>query len=252
MIRKGFCFCLCFCLFIFFVSCQASPSTPQETTYNYPGLTWGMSPDQVIEALGLDKDSISQGTLESGDTYIEYEPKEEVFGKIPGIIALMFSEEKDELCMMKILYPGRTEETIQTIKSALEEQYGPLEDEVVIAVSPELSEDSSPLVTHSNKGSKDLFYWVGKQTLKEALTPQQAEQYQKNYSERNAYWKNESAWEQLLCNTHLSMITFNAQEQNPHDLSYPEGACFITFNGSFSFLAQYMQEEIDHSVSSVS
>ena len=171
MIRKGFCFCLCFCLFIFFVSCQASPSTPQETTYNYPGLTWGMSPDQVIEALGLDKDSISQGTLESGDTYIEYEPKEEVFGKIPGIIALMFSEEKDELCMMKILYPGRTEETIQTIKSALEEQYGPLEDEVVIAVSPELSEDSSPLVTHSNKGSKDLFLLGRKTDVKRGAYP---------------------------------------------------------------------------------
>ena len=250
--KRLVCLFLC-CLFLICLlsSCQPRISSDQEMV-DYPGLTWGMSPDQVIEALGVEKTDISQGTLESGATYIEYEPKEEVFGEVPGIIALMFSEEKDQLCMMKILYPGRTEETIQTIKSALEEQYGPLEDEVVIAVSPELSEYSSPLVIHSNKESKDLFYWVGKQTLKEVLTPQQAEQYQKNYSERNAYWKNESAWEELLCNTHLSMITFNAQEQNPHDLSYPEGACFITFNGSFSFLAQYMQEEIDHSVSSVS
>ena len=238
-----FCYLLAACLLC---SCQPRLSS-YEDMLNYPGLTWGMSPDQVKSALSLPDETTLQQTSD-GFSYFEYTPDEEVFGQVPGQIGILFGTEKEELTMVRVLYQGRTEEQIQTIKSALMENYGPLEDEVVISVregSPELT-----IETFHNKGSKDKFYWMGKETLKDILTPEQAERDQQNTVKNLPYWNNDEYWDQMLSHTSTSSIIFDATEKNTFDLAYLEGACYITFDGSRCLLPQLLQEQIDNSTSS--
>ena len=181
--RKRWLSACLFCLLIVCLSCscQVRDSRPEEW-FNYPGLTWGMTPEEVLSALHLTEDQVEID--EYGSSYdMYYSPQTEVFGQKPDTIVFRFGiwGSMKNLSYIVIAYPGNNEEIIQSLMDGISRRYGPLQDTVVLGTDSSVfsGADNPPSFSvFHNDDSDDEFIWVSEKKFADAFTQEQKQTLQ--------------------------------------------------------------------------
>lgn len=214
-------------------ACQAREPSPQETL-NFPGLAWGMSPEEALASLSADGAGVQE--QDSGSTRsIQYRPEEPLFGLTPEFVQLNFSVSGSDQALTDVLmvYSGATGEHIKTLRDNLSSQYGPLKNYVVLGVTYGPAPSSAPsLDSFQNLDSYDRFYWISSQTYGDLLTPETSAAYQKLLSENGrvkSYWDTQAYWDLYTEFTPVAHIELEGG-YNDYYHQYPDGACLIHFS----------------------
>ena len=202
-------------------SCQPKPPVDRETLC-YPGLSWGMTPQEVLGALGLTESQV-EITEEESVYGFSYSPQGDMFGQQPDAIWFQFSVwgSSKNLSQVIIAYPENNDEILQSLKNGITAQYGPLQDTVILGTdSSVFSPDEPPPVSFfDNQESNDEWVWVSSQKFGDMLTEEEKQFIQSRMSQAfpsssspdgTAYWSNPdyfSAYQKLNPVAQLSLIS---------------------------------------------
>ena len=219
-------FLCCVLLACLLSSCQPRLSS-DEDMLNYPGLTWGMSLQEVMDALHLTEDQV-QKTEDSYTVRISYSPGKELFGLTPKSVVFEFSiaHGQENLSDVFLIYPGQGEETIETLTTGIGNQYGPLKQ------GPIFQGDTPP--ASQSDGSSPENYWASPATLQDILTPQEAAAAQELLKERmpDYPWGESDYWQVYLQTMPVASITLRTGDRTTYRSADPEDTSEIHLDAS--------------------
>ena len=226
--------CLC-CILAACLLCSCRPRSPVEKeTLNYPGLSWGMSPQEVISALHLREDQV-QSMDDDSSFRVGYIPEDEIFGLKPANIIFDFiavgSEQK--LYKVSVTYPEGSSENIGTVKTSLEEYDGTLQEEVILGPNTLLPDpDPEAMTVFQNQPNGDEFYWVSDRKLRDlSWTEEEASRAQKHRQEQapsEDFWKDDECWKAYMETDPLVTIYLSNVEHAGH-----VNVCQISFSADY-------------------
>ncbi len=231
------CLVLCFSML---PACEKKPDKPAELTY--PGLEWGMSPEDLIAALSLEEGDYEKDDSGQGVSTILVNVPLLCFGAETSQILLYFNEIQSYdmgpcLMSIEVNYPEGTD--IQTVRRTMENYYGP-------SLDPDNDDPWDERVNHHVKqGSKNeghLVYWQSPEVLGDVLSEEIKREFyvmdgdplnpepgkQSNYGLKNAlceiYWAD-----------HANYIYQNLR--NLPEARFPSGG-YLLFKGG-DYVAAY-------------
>lgn len=229
-------FSLCFCVLLLSLmtcACQVRQPSPEETL-NFPGLSWGMTPEEALSALDVDQEDAQEQTSGSARS-VQYTPDEPIFGLSPEFIRLDFEISGSEQALTDIfaVYEGASSDHMETLRSGLSERYGPLKDHPILGVGYGASRSLDPIWrTFDNQDNRMRSYWTSAQVYGDLLTPEDSAAYQRLLPEDDlypSYWDNPAYWELYTEFTPVATIELNGSD-NEYSDQYPGGACLIHFS----------------------
>lgn len=232
--KRWFSLCLCVLLFsLMTCACQVRQPSPEETL-NFPGISWGMTPEEALSALDVDQGNTQEQTSASTRS-IQYSPDGPIFGLTPAFIRLDFEVSGSQQALTDILavYEGVSPDRVEILRSGLSDRYGPLKDHPILGVGYGPSRSLDPTwKTFDNQDSLVHSYWTSAQVYSDLLTPEESAAYQQLLPEDDrypSYWDNPAYWELYTEFTPVATIELNGND-NEYYSQYPGGACLIHFS----------------------
>lgn len=227
-------------VFLLFSMSACTPNSPSSADgsstelLNYPGLSWGMTPQEVISALHLREDQV-QSMDDDSSFRVGYIPEDEIFGLKPANIIFDFisvgSEQK--LYKVSVTYPEGSSENIGTVKTSLEEYYGTLQEEVILGPNTLLPDpDPEAMTVFQNQLNGDEFYWVSDRKLRDlSWTEEEAARAQKHRQEQapsEDFWKDDECWKSYMETDPLVTICLSNVEHPGY-----VNVCQISFSADY-------------------
>ncbi len=235
---KKFLLCILILVFLLFSITACTPNSAGSSSgsptelLNYPGLTWDMSPQEVTSALHLREDQI-QTRDDEPSFALGYVPEGEIFGLKPANIVFEFLniDSEQKLYNVTVTYPEGSGEDIETIKTALEEYYGPLQEEVILGPDILLS-DPETMTVFQNQPNGDEFYWISDLKLQDLSWTDEkaarAQEYRQEQAPSEDFWKDDKCWQAYMETNPLATIHLMK-------LEYPDSIdlCQVFFSADY-------------------
>lgn len=250
------CLSLCICCLLaacLLCSCQPKLSADKEM-FCYPGLAWGMTPQEALGALGLTENQVE--IVDEESTYgFSYSPQGDIFGRQPDAVWLRFSVwgSSKNLSEVIVTYPENNDNIIQALKNDVAGQYGPLQDTVILGTdSSVFSPDEPPPASFfDNQESGDEWIWVSEQKFNDVLTEEEKRDIQSRLeksfssfssSDGTAYWSNPDYFSVYLKLNPVAQISLVSKKEGYLAYLWGEGCSVRMSAGSWVGLRQVSKE----------
>lgn len=218
MVKKNLWTVLLLCM-AFLCACGKTENKEQAKNLEFPGLTWGMTPEDVMNAFQTTKENTVLYDENSFTTSFGIEDMD-VFGQKAERVLFNFidyasfaqlpgqEEGKQRLCQIRVYYPQDAD--IDPVKEKMEQTYGATVSEYY-PFDRQIDPENNPSIRLEPwKESESLQYW-GSSILGDVLSENDLETYKTS-------WKNcrdglnEDNWEFFKDHAKMVSVIFSDQE----------------------------------------
>lgn len=241
-----------FCLLAvaFLSSCglnsSQSPTSPASSKYGpipFAGLEWGMTKQEIMDALHLQEDQLLE---EGGERSFGYKTDEIFFGgKLTEVGFIMTWDQKIDpsktprLQKIRLVFADKSPESFSIVKSNLEAQYG--EPEPYRTFNEVDNGKISP--AFPEPPCDDRSFWYSSETVENAMTGPAKEQFRSLLLETdnviNQHLDDEENWEIYQKNCPLVNVQLDFREDALPKSEYGK----LVYDGSYSYYAALLNVE---------
>lgn len=187
---------ICILAVAFLSSCSLNPGqTPTPSASSkygpipFPGLEWGMTKQEIMDALHLQEDQLSE---EDNNMSFAYETDEVLFGcKLTQVAFIMTNDLRVEpsntprLLKIRLSFADKTPESFSVVKSNLEAQYGEPSPYRTFKLEGD-KEDGKLVLAYPEPVYDNLSFWYSPETVENQMTGPAKERFRSLLLERNS------------------------------------------------------------------
>lgn len=229
-----------------FSACSQKPAlSVGSSDYGYlplAGLEWGMTKEEIIEALDLD----DQQLIVTDDSVFGYETDQTLFGKKLHAIGLVMVTDGEidpdmtpRLSEIRFAYLENDSEAFSVLKSALSELYGEPQGYHTLEAS---GNGSGKILVSTPTPVDNLTYWYSHQTIGNGMNPQAQEHFRslllKMQSINHMPLEKEESWEFYKNNAALVNLRLDCREPGTQKSEYGE----LVFDGLYACYARMLNQ----------